>query len=56
MSGIRSVIPPDEVIEALNDVGRRLPVELRETSLAGLAMTPTGRRINKRLEECARKV
>ena len=56
MSGIRSVIPPDEVIEALNDVGRRLPVELRETSLAGLAMTATGRRINKRLEECARKV
>ena len=46
MNGIESVIPPDEVIEAMGDVGRRLPVELKETSRAGLAVTKTGRKIH----------
>ena len=49
MNGIESVIPPDEVIEAMGDVGRRLPVELKETSRAGLAVTKTGRRINEEI-------
>lgn len=45
MAGIESVIPPDEVIDAMRDVGLMMPSELRETSEGGLAVTPTGRRI-----------
>ena len=48
MAGIESFIPADEVIDAMGEVGRRLPVELRETALGGLAATPTGRKIAER--------
>ncbi len=50
LSGIKSVIPPDEVIETMGKVGRLLPESLRETSEAGLAMSPTGQRIAKELK------
>ncbi|MCL4454781.1 MAG: L-serine ammonia-lyase, iron-sulfur-dependent, subunit alpha [Deinococcus sp.] len=43
LAGIRSVIPPDEVILAMAGIGRLLPLELRETGEGGLADTPTGR-------------
>jgi L-serine dehydratase len=43
LAGIRSVIPPDEVILAMAGIGRLLPLELRETGEGGLAATPTGR-------------
>ena len=49
LAGIESRIPVDEVIDAMGEVGRRLPVELRETALGGLAATPTGRAVKKRL-------
>lgn len=42
MAGITSQIPVDEVIDAMGEVGRRMPVEFRETALGGLAATPTG--------------
>lgn len=45
LAGIRSVIPADEVIQAMGAIGRELPVSLRETALGGLAVTPTGKRI-----------
>jgi L-serine dehydratase len=45
LAGIRSVIPPDEVILAMAGIGRLLPLELKETGLGGLADTPTGRRL-----------
>ena len=45
LAGIESRIPVDEVIDAMGEVGRRLPVELRETALGGLAATPTGRAV-----------
>ncbi|WP_301859926.1 L-serine ammonia-lyase, iron-sulfur-dependent, subunit alpha [uncultured Megasphaera sp.] len=50
LAGIQSVIPPDEVIEAMNEIGRLMPVSLKETSDAGLAKTPTGKAIAARLE------
>ena len=56
MNGIKSVIPPDEVIEAMGDIGRRLPVELKETSRAGLAVTKTGRRIDNKLMEKSKNI
>ena len=56
MNGVKSQIPADEVIEAMADVGRRLPVELKETSRAGLAMTETGKRVQKKLDEKAKEI
>ena len=47
MAGIISIIPFDEVVEAMYRVGRSLPCELRETALGGLASTPTGIRITQ---------
>lgn len=41
MSGVYSKIPFDEVVWAMNNVGRQLPPELRETALGGVAITPT---------------
>ncbi|HOK70609.1 MAG TPA: L-serine ammonia-lyase, iron-sulfur-dependent, subunit alpha [Bacillota bacterium] len=45
LAGIRSVIPADEVIEAMGSIGRALPPSLRETALGGLAVTPTGKKV-----------
>lgn len=49
LAGIESRIPVDEVIDAMGEVGRRLPVEFRETALGGLAATPTGKAVKKEL-------
>ncbi len=45
MAGIVSQIPADEVIEAMDRIGRALPSSLRETSEGGLAVTETGKAI-----------
>ena len=45
LAGIRSFIPPDEVVLALAKIGRLLPPELKETGRGGLACTPTA--VNK---------
>ena len=45
------VIPLDEVITAMNDVGIRIPHELRCTGLGGLSVTPTSKRIEAALIE-----
>lgn len=47
LAGIRSKIPPDEVIDAMKEIGDLLPPSLRETSKAGLAVTPTGIKITE---------
>lgn len=41
LAGIRTIIPLDEVIEAMDSIGRVMPEELRETSEGGLAVAPT---------------
>ncbi|MDF2942451.1 MAG: sdaAA [Herbinix sp.] len=51
VAGIRSQIPPDEVIDAMRDVGEALPRTLRETGEGGLAATPTGVDIMNRIME-----
>ena len=51
MAGIESRIPVDEVIDCMGDVGRRIPMELRETALGGLAATPTGRAIKEQMNQ-----
>lgn len=51
LAGIESRVPVDEVIEAMGEVGRRLPVEFRETALGGLAATPTGQAVKARMRK-----
>lgn len=45
LSGVRSAIPIDEVIDTMGRVGKQMPCALKETAQGGLAVTPTGRRI-----------
>ncbi len=40
LSGVPQLIPFDEMLAAMYNVGRRLPAELRETALGGCAVTP----------------
>jgi L-serine dehydratase len=49
LAGIKSYIPPDEVIDALVDVEKRLPTELKCGSCAGLASTQTAIELRARL-------
>ncbi|HAR3875718.1 TPA: L-serine ammonia-lyase, iron-sulfur-dependent, subunit alpha [Staphylococcus aureus] len=49
LAGIESRIPVDKVIEAMDKVGRNLPASLRETGLGGLAGTPTGEAIKRKI-------
>lgn len=49
LAGITSVIPVDEVIDAMGAVGRSLPDSLRETAKGGIAVTPTGLELNKKI-------
>ena len=49
LSGITSVIPVDEVITAMGAVGRSLPETLRETARGGIAVSPTGLELHKKI-------
>jgi L-serine dehydratase len=42
LSGVESVIPFDEVVWAMKQIGNALPIIIKENSTGGLAMTPTG--------------
>lgn len=44
LSGVKSVVPFDEVVGALREVGNKMPRIYKETSLGGLAVTPTGQK------------
>ena len=47
LAGVESVIPPDEVIDAMARIGRRMDSRFKETAEGGLAATPTGQRLAK---------
>lgn len=49
LAGITSVIPVDEVISAMGAVGSSMPESLRETAKGGLAVTPTGIALQKKI-------
>lgn len=49
LAGVRSVIPSDEVVQVMYEVGTAMPEKHRETAKGGLAQTPTGRKIMKEL-------
>lgn len=41
LSGIRQLIPFDQMLDTMYAVGKRIPMELRETALGGCAATPS---------------
>lgn len=49
LAGVRSVIPSDEVIQVMLEVGTSMPEKHRETAKGGLAQTPTGQKIMDQL-------
>lgn len=49
LAGIKSIIPFDEVVDAMYKVGKALPEALRETALGGIATTPTGIKLRKQV-------
>ncbi len=53
LCGVESMIPPDEVITAMKQVGDSMSISLKETAQGGLAITPTGKMLARQLKETA---
>jgi L-serine dehydratase len=51
LAGITSRIPADQVFDAMGVIGSRMPMEVRETALGGLAATPEAHKIAERLKQ-----
>ncbi len=51
LSGVRSVISPDEVILAVKEVGEKMSDDFKETARGGLAVTRDARKIEKMMDE-----
>lgn len=49
LAGIESVIPADEVISAMKEVGRMMSDKLKETAMGGVAATPTGKKLSEKI-------
>ena len=49
MAGITSRIPPDQVMDAMKEVGDKMDASLRETALGGLAHTEEGMKIAEKM-------
>jgi L-serine dehydratase len=49
LADVSSVIPVDEVIGAMGEIGATMETRYKETALGGLAATPTGKRIAKKV-------
>ncbi len=50
-AGIKSVVPFDQVVNAMNNVAKNMNENIRETSRGGLAVSETGRAIAKKILE-----
>lgn len=49
LAGVVSIIPPDEVIQVMHEVGQNMPESLKETGIGGLAGTPTGKKLTEKV-------
>jgi len=56
LADYKHLIPFDEVVEAMNKVGKAMPREHCCTGLGGLAMTPTAKKIEAELESGRLKI
>jgi len=52
LAGIESVIPFDEVVEAMKSVGDGMHSDFKETARGGIAITPTGIKIKESIKKC----
>lgn len=50
MAGVSSVIPADEVIDVMGEIGRDMPRKYKETAEGGLAVTPTAIKLTKNMK------
>lgn len=50
LAGVISMIPFDEVVDAMYKVGKTIPHQLRETALGGLAVTPTALKLKDQIK------
>jgi len=55
LAGYDKVVPLDETLTAMDEVGKMLPSELRCTGLGGLSVTPTSKKIYNELKLRAKK-
>ena len=53
MGGYENPIGLDETVDAVYDVGRMMPAELRCTARGGLAVTPSALKLHRRSPVCA---
>jgi L-serine dehydratase len=51
LADYQHLIPLDEVIHAMDEVGKAIPHELRCTAKGGLSVTPASREIERRLTD-----
>ena len=49
LADVSAVIPVDECVDAMGEVGQSMEERYKETAMGGLAATPTGRAISKRV-------
>ena len=52
LAGITSRVPPDQVLDAMREVGDALPHSMKETGKGGLAATPFGKQYAPGLKNC----
>jgi L-serine dehydratase len=49
LAGVTGVIPVDECIDAMGEIGQSMETKYKETALGGLAMTKTGQEVARRV-------
>ena len=49
LSDVSAVIPVDECVEAMGEIGQSMENKYKETALGGLAATTTGQQISKKV-------
>jgi L-serine dehydratase len=49
LAGDSSIVPVDEVVDVMGEVGQSMEARYKETALGGLAATPTGQAIARRV-------
>lgn len=49
LAGIKNIIPSDEVIDAMKEVGNKMATEYKETACGALAKTPTAQKLAKKI-------
>jgi L-serine dehydratase len=53
--GIESVVPFDDVVSAMNEIGQLMPCSIKETSEGGLATTKIGKQYKQKLKTKAKQ-